>query len=182
MRHTAVDVEPGVCYGSSDVGLRPSFPAEAAAVAERLGDTRFQAVYTSPLSRARRLARACGYADAVADSRLAEMDFGEWEMKRWDEITDPRLQEWYADFVNVVPTGGESFMQQQARVRSFLRQAAVAHRGGRIAAFCHGGVMMQAMLIAGTATMENIFDLQPPYGGVVEISFATHPADISDRV
>ena len=30
-----------------------------------------------------------------------EMNFGEWEMMRYDKITDPRLQEWYADFMNV---------------------------------------------------------------------------------
>ena len=171
MRHTAVEVEPGTCYGASDVGLRSTFPAEAEAVAERLKGARFAAVYTSPLSRAVRLARACGYAGTVEDARLAEMDFGEWEMRRWDEISDPRLKQWYADYFNVVPTGGESFMQVQARVRSFLRDAVARHPRERIAAFCHGGVIMQAMLIAGTARYDNLFALQPPYGGVVEISF-----------
>ena len=61
IRHTAVDVPPGVCYGQTDVPLKDSFEQEAAATLERLkasmpeGGT-FDHVYTSPLTRCVRLA------------------------------------------------------------------------------------------------------------------------------
>ena len=36
IRHTSVDVPPGVCYGQTDVPLKPTFEAEAAVTAENL--------------------------------------------------------------------------------------------------------------------------------------------------
>ena len=37
-----------------------------------------------------------------------------------DRNDDPRLQEWYADYLNVAATGGESFAMQYRRVSDFL--------------------------------------------------------------
>ena len=72
------------------------------------------------MSRCMELARFCGYADAVKDDRLKEMNFGEWEMKAYDDIRDPRLQEWFDDYINVAPTGGESVSDQKERLESFF--------------------------------------------------------------
>lgn len=36
IRHTSVDVPPGVCYGQTDVPLKPSFEQEAAVTKENL--------------------------------------------------------------------------------------------------------------------------------------------------
>ena len=36
IRHTSVDVPPGMCYGQTDVPLKPTFEAEAAVTAENL--------------------------------------------------------------------------------------------------------------------------------------------------
>ena len=83
VRHTSVDVPPGTCYGQTDVALRSTFSEEAEAVYRRLaGYAPFDRVYTSPLSRCIRLAEYGGYADAVRDSRLLELNFGAWEMQR----------------------------------------------------------------------------------------------------
>ena len=50
IRHTSVDVPPGVCYGQTDVPLKPTFEAEAAMTAENLKTyLPFDHVYTSPL-------------------------------------------------------------------------------------------------------------------------------------
>lgn len=168
VRHTSVDVTPGTCYGQSDVGLRESFPVEAAAVASRIARYAPDRIYTSPLSRCVRLAEHCGYSSALRDARLMEINFGEWEMKRFDEITDPRINEWYDDFFNVRATGGESFADQQARVADFLDD--LRDSGCRcVIVFAHGGTILQAMMLQGQATKENAFDMQPPYGGVIEM-------------
>ena len=87
IRHTSVDVPPGVCYGQSDVPLRDSFEQEAAITSENLKAYRpqgrdFDHVYTSPLSRCVRLATYCGYPDAERDKRIMEINFGDWERKR----------------------------------------------------------------------------------------------------
>ena len=101
IRHTSVDVPPGVCYGQTDVPLAPSFPEEALIVKDGLAGIHFDEIYCSPLSRCVRLAEYCGFTTPKFDKRLMEMNFGEWEMIRYDKITDPRLQEWYL-FNNVI--------------------------------------------------------------------------------
>lgn len=165
VRHTAVDVPRGVCYGATDVPLASTFEAEAAVVAARLRDLPpFDRVFTSPLSRCRRLASYCGYPDAEVDARLAEMDFGEWEMKRYDEISDPRLQLWFDDWLHAAPTGGESFMDQQRRFSSFLHEHA---SGSRLLVFTHGGILTQARILCGMPPDE-AFRTQPPYGAVIQ--------------
>lgn len=168
VRHTSVDVPPMTCYGQTDVPLKDSFPQEADAVRKQLEGRVFEAVFTSPLTRCVRLAEYCGYPDAMRDDRLKELDFGEWEMKRYDEIDDPRLREWYDDYINVRATGGESFADQGRRLAEFLES--LRERGGEnVLVFAHGGILMQAMLLSGDVAAEELFSHQPPYGGIIEM-------------
>ena len=187
VRHTSVDVEPGICYGRTDVAVKPTFAEEAARVNSALQEATkrngrpFDAVYRSPLTRCRLLAEACGYPEAIPDERLYEMNFGEWEMQHYDDIKDPRLQQWFDDWENVSPPGGESFLDQQRRVASFLKEmqqlsandSTTANNescGRNILVFTHAGVMMNAMLLCNLATPENVFELQPTYGSLLEIN------------
>lgn len=166
IRHTAVDVAKGVCYGQTDVSLKGSFEQEATVVAQKLKGVTFDKVFTSPLSRCVRLAAFCGYREAVRDSRILELNFGDWEMQRFDAISDPRLAEWYADYLHIAPTGGESFSAQLARVSDFLDELR-REDYRRVAIFAHGGVLLCAQIYAGILRMEEAFDAVPPYGGVV---------------
>jgi broad specificity phosphatase PhoE len=187
VRHTTVDVPPGMCYGRTDVALRDSFAEEAAVVREALSGVRFDSVWSSPLSRCTRLAGACGYRDPRLDDRLLEINFGEWEGRLFDEIADPRLRLWYADYLNVRPTGGESFSEQCARVAEFLDEL----RGGdfhhpvslpgcqpasatdgpsrRALVFTHGGVMLAAMIHTGLVTPAEAVTRLPPHGSILKL-------------
>lgn len=169
IRHTSVDVPSGTCYGQTDVPLRSTFPEEARIVRERLAaGPPFDVVYTSPLSRCVRLAEYCGYPDTLRDARLLELDFGAWEMQRYDEIRDPHLAEWYADYLHQPATGGESFEGQLRRVACFLDELRrKPYR--RVAVFTHGGVIACAQVYAGIVRLEEAFSHVPPYGGVVPI-------------
>lgn len=169
IRHTSVDVPQGVCYGQTDVPLKESFREEAARTAEQLKEDTFDAVFVSPLTRCTRLAEYCGYKNAIRDERIMELNFGEWEMQKFDEICDPRLQEWYNDYYHVAATGGESFMMQLQRVSEFLDE--VRSKGyERIAVFAHGGVLLCAQIYAGTLTKEEAFGALTPYGGIVRLT------------
>ena len=169
IRHTTPDVPAGTCYGQSDVPLKASFKAEATvtkAALEACGP--MDHAYTSPLSRCTRLAAFCGYADAERDPRLMEINFGEWEMKRFDDITDPHLQEWYADHIHTPVTGGESFMQQYDRVSRFLDE--LRHQPWRrVVIFAHGGVLVAAQVYTGQVTPADAFAALSPFGGLVKI-------------
>ena len=121
-RHTSVDVPQGTCYGHTDIPLRNTFNEEAEAVKQKLDGLHFDKVYTSPLSRCTRLASFCGFENAIKEKRIMEINFGEWEMKPFDSIIDPRLQDWFNDFIHVRPTGGESFIDLYGRVTQFLEE------------------------------------------------------------
>ncbi len=170
IRHTTPDVPTGTCYGQSDVPLKETFEEEAAvakAALDACGPVDY--AYTSPLSRCTRLAAYCGYADAQRDARLMEINFGEWEMKVFDDITDPQLQQWYADHIHTPVTGGESFMQQYARVSRFLDELR-RRPEQRVVIFAHGGVLVAAQVYAGLVTPEEAFSVLPPFGGLIRIS------------
>ena len=168
IRHTSVDVPAGTCYGQTDVPLKPSFEAEAATVKKELDRYAFDAIYTSPLSRCTRLAAYCGYPEALRDDRLKEIHMGDWEMQRFDAITDPRMQEWYDDYLHVATTNGESYQELFGRVASFLDEVRRLPFE-RIAVFTHGGVLMSARIYAEALPPEEALRNLTPYGGIVRI-------------
>lgn len=191
VRHTEVDVPSGICYGRTDVGLKSTFIKDALSIRQKLLSTTSQpidsishseiydGVYTSPISRCTLLAEACGYTDAIRDNTLMELDFGEWEMQRFDEITDPCIHEWFEDWYHVAPTGGESMHQQVDRVKKFLNLR-LAEGKHNILIFTHAGVILSILLITGQATLSDLFDHQPPYGGILTIDY--HPIGFTDSV
>ena len=160
IRHTSVDVPPGVCYGQTDVPLKDSFEQEAAITLNCLKASlpqgeNFDHVFTSPLTRCVQLADYCGYPDAERDKRLMEINFGSWE--------------WYADYLNVAATGGESFAMQYERVSCFLDELKQKPYL-RVAIFAHGGILICAQIYAGLITAEEAFSSLTPYGGLIQIT------------
>ena len=167
VRHTSVAVDRGICYGQTDVPLADSFPSEAEIVKNKLKQYSFDAIYTSPLARCRKLAEFCGFPDAISDARLMEMNFGEWEMKRYDEIEDPRLKLWYEDYLNVNATGGESAMMQRDRFKDFLHSLQFDDDNS-IAVFTHGGILIHALVMLKGLTYQNAYAMNPGYGAVIQ--------------
>ncbi|MDN4754900.1 alpha-ribazole phosphatase family protein [Porphyromonadaceae bacterium W3.11] len=166
VRHTAVDMPKGVCYGRTDVGLLDTFEMESQEVAIKLQSFEPDAVFSSPLSRATRLARAVGY-DPQLDERLLEQNFGEWELKYYDDITDPQLQKWYENYVDEVPTGGESFRAQVERVGKFIDEIR-ASEFQKILVFAHGGVQMATGAYLGLYSMKDAPKHFQGYGSVIK--------------
>jgi broad specificity phosphatase PhoE len=79
-------------YGSTDVALAPEGELQAAAAGRLLVGQRFDAVYSSPLHRAKRSAEIV--LDTLEHPPVAielvegfrEIDFGRWEGWTWDEV------------------------------------------------------------------------------------------------
>jgi alpha-ribazole phosphatase len=135
IRHPPPAIAPGVCYGRSDLGLCESPAALAAAIVARLPPA--TAVFASPLQRCRTLALAIA-ADAIIDERLAEMNFGEWELQPWNAIDRDSIDRWADAPFDFIPPGGESATAMASRVIAFAREllgsgrcsvAVVSHHG-----------------------------------------------------
>ncbi|MHB1374122.1 MAG: alpha-ribazole phosphatase family protein [Thauera sp.] len=115
IRHPRPAVEPGICYGQTDVGL-----AECpAAAAERLRDLLPESfsLHASPLARARLLAEALG--TPRLDDRLKEIHFGEWEGRSFADIGSA-IDDWATDPLGFRAPGGESPREMAARVLQWL--------------------------------------------------------------
>ena len=114
MRHTSVLLNGNEhCYGFTDVDVRDTFEEEAAAACARLKGLDPEAVFTSPLQRAAKLAAFCGYPDAIRDDRLKEMNFGDWEGKSWEEILDTTdIEAFFRRYIDEPVSGGESQREQ----------------------------------------------------------------------
>ena len=169
VRHTSVDVPKGISYGQTDVPLKSSFEEEASLTRKNLDGLTFDQVYCSPLSRCTRLAAFCGYPEAIRDARLKELNFGDWEMKSWDEISaDPCSRQWFEDWVNVPTPNGESLKQLYTRLTDFLEE--IKGRNYRqVCLFTHGGVLATAGAYAGKYALKEAFERVPPFGSVVHI-------------
>jgi alpha-ribazole phosphatase len=120
VRHAKPLIESGVCYGRLD---RPADVEATAACARALAEALPCGIriICSPLQRCEQLTHVlCRLrADLTyqTDTRLQEMDFGQWEGRRWDDIGAAALDAWVADFAHYRPGGGESvsaFMQRVA--------------------------------------------------------------------
>ncbi len=170
VRHTSVDVPQGMCYGQTDVPLRPSFAEEAAAVLARVKKLQYTKVYTSPLSRCVRLATYCGHADAERDARLLEMNFGAWEGARLYEMDTPEVRWWFEDQLRRPALKGESIYQLRDRLRDFLKEKGSLGEDNLLI-FAHGGIILSAELLLGKEVTGDPYDHLHPYGSVLSFEF-----------
>ena len=169
VRHTSVDVPKGTCYGQSDVPVAATFEQEAEVTKQNLAQyLPFDAVFASPLTRARRLAAYCGYPQPRLDNRLKEMYMGKWEMQSYEEITDSYKEEWYNDYMHLPTPGGEGFPQVYQRVAAFLDELRQKNYQ-RVAVFAHGGVLICAGIYGGLFSEADAWDHLVPYGGMEKI-------------
>lgn len=168
IRHTRVDVAKGICYGQTDVPVAATFHEEAQQTRNHLQGKRFDAVFSSPLTRAKVLAEYCGFKDYSIDSRLMEMNMGDWEMQRYDDIKDDNLQKWYDDYMHVATTNGESFPMLYNRVAGFLDELK-RKPYANVAIFAHCGVLICAGIYGGLFKEERCFEHAVDYGGIEEI-------------
>jgi probable phosphoglycerate mutase len=136
VRHGATDwSEAGRLCGSTDIPLSPEGRAQADPVRNRLASHWFTGVWTSDLARAKEFAQLA-VRHATPDRRLRELDFGELEGKRWDDL-DPSTRHALVRFEGFVAPGGESVAQLEERVGEFLAEL----EPGDHLLVTHGGVI-----------------------------------------
>jgi alpha-ribazole phosphatase len=138
VRHLAPQVASGVCYGRTDLDVDPALEA-AALPALRLALPRGVPLISSPLRRCASL--AAGLCSEVRlDARLAELDFGAWEMRSWEDIARVEVDAWAADVVRYRPGGGENVLAMARRVNDFYDDMKASHLAAAIVV-CHAGAI-----------------------------------------
>lgn len=169
IRHTAPQIEKGTCYGQADIDVKESFPEEAAVIRTAI-PLAFREVWSSPLQRCRKLAEHLFPGMPVnLEHKLMEINCGEWEMQKWDDIPSHIIDPWMKDYVNIRIPGGENYIDLYDRVvESFLH---IASREAPIAIVTHGGVIRSILShITGTSLIDSFSAFSIHYGCVIRIS------------
>jgi alpha-ribazole phosphatase len=171
IRHTSLQVAPGICYGQSDIDVAASFANEAANTQTKIANINFDAVYTSPLQRCVKLAEALNLGDAVQDNRLKELHFGDWEMQAWNDMPRDIFDAWAQDYANLAPPNGETFSQLQHRGLAFLDNIMTTSPEANICVVSHGGMIRAMLAHALDMPLKGLFRFDIDYGSVTQIVF-----------
>lgn len=126
--------------------------AQAEALAQHFRGLAVDAVYASPLERARETAAPMAAIlglPVVTEKGLLECDFGDWTGSELASLR--RLPEWKT--VQQHPSGfrfpaGESFPELSARIAETMRRLAERHPGGVVVAVSHADCIKAAVAAA----------------------------------
>jgi probable phosphoglycerate mutase len=136
-----------VRQGHLDSPLTDRGIAQAQALAQRLAQEKFTALYSSDLGRAVQTAQIIAHATGhvvITDERLRERHLGIFQGLSGDEIRN-RFPEEYRFHRTVGPTyvipGGESVEQQVVRNMAYLNELGEKHIRETIVVVTHGGVL-----------------------------------------
>ncbi|SFV17601.1 histidine phosphatase family protein [Pseudoduganella namucuonensis] len=139
VRHPQPVVAPGICYGATDLPAAPDdIDRVHTALLASASIPPDAPIYSSPLRRCAALAHRLG--TPIFDARLAEMDFGAWEMRAWDDIPRAEVDAWAADLAAYHPGGGESVQEVAERVMAFHAEL-LRQRHAHAVIVCHAGTI-----------------------------------------
>jgi broad specificity phosphatase PhoE len=152
--------------GHADPPLNDRGRAQARALAERLADAGVAAVYSSDLRRAAETAAvvAARLGLTVAqDSRLREIDVGEWSGLTVDEVAD-RFPEGYRRHREGGDgwENGESHAALTERIVGAVRRIAAAHADETVLLIAHGAALRALLADAEGVDLSDFRRTRPP--------------------
>lgn len=169
IRHTKIDVEPGVCYGQSDIDVADSFPEDSKEVKSKLPNSAEESIFfSSPLKRCRKLAETLTSQKVHFDRRLQELNFGDWELKKWADIPEDQIEEWSGD-ISVSTPGGESYLELNNRVREWWKELVKADYES-VVVVSHAGVIRSIFSQVLDITFEKCTRLVLDWGHISAVS------------
>jgi alpha-ribazole phosphatase len=150
VRHPQPDVAPGLCYGASDIAVPDAELARVHAALAAQGLPGDLPVVSSPLRRCALQAERLAPDRVTLDARLAEMDFGAWELRPWSAIPRDDVDAWTADLLHYRPGGAENVLDVARRVRAFVDDL----RTQSALVVCHAGTIRLLMAMHGGEPLE----------------------------
>lgn len=170
VRHTETICEKGICYGQSDVNIAEPFNEIFDRIISELPAEAI--IFSSPLKRCSILAKhiqnnikTISYQE---DDRLKEMNFGDWELKNWNEIPPEELNPWMEDFVNIKVSNGESFIELHQRVGEFLSDK-ISETKHPVVIVAHAGIILSILCHQSSLPLKDAFENKVDFGEVIKI-------------
>jgi alpha-ribazole phosphatase len=145
IRNACTGIEKGTCYGQTDIDVSATFDDDLTAILPGITGLPIDKVYSSTLKRSYKMAENIAESLRTTlkkDARLNELNFGIWEMLKWEQLHPTELNIWMQDFVNIRTPHGESYLELYKRVNDFLNSndlrdaLIVAHAGSIRSILC----------------------------------------------
>lgn len=172
VRHTSLQIAPGICYGQTDVDVAASFTQEAATTKGKIEHLALDAAFSSPLQRCVKLANALGLDNATQDVRLKELHFGDWEMQAWDDMPRDYFDEWAQNYAHMAPPNGETFGELQARGIAFIDELLKQYHNGHVLVVTHGGMIRALVAHVLNMQLKGLFRIEVDYGSITQLDFS----------
>ena len=168
VRHTTPLIDKGICYGQTDLKLSSTFEEESNMILEKIKLDKDVKIFSSPSQRCVNLAQKFK-KNITIDKRLMELNFGDWEMKKWDDIPEKEMTQWMKDFVNVNVPNGESYTDLSERVLKAFKEILDKNQKQNIIV-SHGGPIRSLLAYLTETTLKDSFDIKVVYGQISKIT------------
>lgn len=180
IRHAVNDfVKTGRLAGwTPDVHLNAEGRAQAAALGERLAQTRIDAAYSSPLERCIETAQAVlahhPHLSLALSEAIGEVRYGAWQGAELSKLARRKL--WRAVQINPSRAGfpdGETMRAAQMRAVDAIEQFAQQHPRQRVAIFSHSDVikMILAHYLGVHLDLFQRIEVSPASLSIIRLSF-----------
>ncbi|MDR3412863.1 MAG: histidine phosphatase family protein [Formivibrio sp.] len=186
IRHgRTVSNQEGRILGTTDDPLEAHGLLQAEALAERMTEYGVNALYASPLSRARQTAAAisrCVGVDVQIDPDLIEYDFGELSdftihaLKEQKPVLFEEINVWInmgpvASMPRPVLQNAESMAQLATRALRFGEKIVTQHQGNVVAAVAHAGIIRAMLTLWAGGSLENRFPFRSDNASISVVDF-----------
>ncbi|MCX7922942.1 MAG: histidine phosphatase family protein [Clostridia bacterium] len=154
-----------VFHGWTDSEITERGHIQASRVADRLKDTEIDILYSSSLKRTLQTAEYISKIKGlpiIRTDRLKEINGGDWEGKRWDELPSLWPHEHYTwenkPHIHCMPNG-ETMEQFQRRLVSEVMQIINDNRGKKICIVTHGTAIKSLMCHFLSVSLEEMLNI-----------------------
>ncbi len=161
--------------GVTDVPLGERGKRQAVSLARSFAREKLDAVYTSPLSRAKETAMPVAkklFLDVQILNGLCDRNYGIWENLTPEEIKDKypeEHEEWYKTWPEYEIPQGESEMQVYERNAEALRKILDTHENGKVLVVTHNTCIRNILALLFDMDIAGGWHFQANYAGICRI-------------
>lgn len=159
-RHPKPIAATGLCIGQTDIKVDRRKLKRLANKVERFVRLHQlpKVIWVSPLQRSLKVGEILakrGFQYKVAPE-LAEIHFGNWDGKYWQQIAKQDIDRWCDDFAHFAPKNGESLQQLFNRAESWLDNFSSEQKDNPVLAIGHAGWISAAKMLANGQEVPNL--------------------------
>lgn len=155
-----------IFQGATDCDITERGQRQLEVLSERFKTVSFDALYSSPLRRARRTAEAVNRYHGLpmqVESGLREINAGHWEGKRWADfptLYPEEARDWNLTPWNFAPEGGETMREVFARMVNAVLGIVHKEQGRTVAVVSHGCAIRNLLCYAHGWPIERLNEVE----------------------